>query len=125
MFGFSDATVKMLIQELPNAKLCNGYKWQDFDTVINDNAEKEETEAPPSPSTTSTTMEHEPTAQVDESGADSSPYNSPPSSPERDTEESLAVTHVNGNGVQTPAHQQPQNEIDSHTSDEEAEDSYE
>lgn len=31
MFGFSDATIKMLIQELPNARLCSQYLWKDFD----------------------------------------------------------------------------------------------
>jgi len=31
MFGFSDATVKMLIQELPNTKKCTSYQWKDFD----------------------------------------------------------------------------------------------
>jgi len=31
MFGFSDPTVKMLIQELPNARKCLNYIWKDFD----------------------------------------------------------------------------------------------
>lgn len=32
MFGFSDPTVKMLIQELPNARLCKGYQWKEFES---------------------------------------------------------------------------------------------
>eukprot|EP01114_Cavostelium_apophysatum_P015128 TRINITY_DN4061_c0_g1_i1.p1 TRINITY_DN4061_c0_g1~~TRINITY_DN4061_c0_g1_i1.p1 ORF type:complete len:2056 (-),score=800.22 TRINITY_DN4061_c0_g1_i1:68-6235(-) len=31
MYGFSDPTVKMLIQELPNSRLCKNYQWKDFD----------------------------------------------------------------------------------------------
>lgn len=34
MFGFSDPTVKMLIQELPNARKCNNYLWKDFDNPL-------------------------------------------------------------------------------------------
>jgi hypothetical protein len=34
MFGFSNPTVRMLIQELPNARLCNRYAWFDFDAAI-------------------------------------------------------------------------------------------
>jgi hypothetical protein len=34
MFGFSNATIRMLIQELPNARLCNRYAWFDFDAAI-------------------------------------------------------------------------------------------
>lgn len=30
MFGFSDPTVKMLIQELPNAEKCTSYQWKEF-----------------------------------------------------------------------------------------------
>ena len=31
MFGFSDPLVKMLIQELPDARKCTHYQWVDFD----------------------------------------------------------------------------------------------
>eukprot|EP01116_Phalansterium_solitarium_P005921 TRINITY_DN181_c0_g3_i1.p1 TRINITY_DN181_c0_g3~~TRINITY_DN181_c0_g3_i1.p1 ORF type:complete len:1275 (+),score=555.76 TRINITY_DN181_c0_g3_i1:199-3825(+) len=33
MYGFADLTVKMLIQELPNANKCAGYIWKDFDST--------------------------------------------------------------------------------------------
>lgn len=31
MYGFSDNTIKMLIQELPEAEKCSSYIWQDFE----------------------------------------------------------------------------------------------
>jgi len=31
MFGFSDNTIKMLIQELPNARKCKSYGWKEYD----------------------------------------------------------------------------------------------
>lgn len=31
MYGFSDNTIKMLIQELPDAEKCSSYIWQDFE----------------------------------------------------------------------------------------------
>jgi len=31
MYGFSDPTIKMLIQELPNADKCESYEWKEFD----------------------------------------------------------------------------------------------
>jgi len=31
MYGFSDPSVKMLIQELPDARKCSTYQWKDFD----------------------------------------------------------------------------------------------
>jgi len=31
MYGFSDNTIKMLIQELPEAENCSSYIWQDFE----------------------------------------------------------------------------------------------
>lgn len=31
MYGFSDNTIKMLIQELPEAEKCASYIWQDFE----------------------------------------------------------------------------------------------
>lgn len=34
MFGFSDTTIRMLIQELPNARLCTRYAWVDFEAAL-------------------------------------------------------------------------------------------
>jgi hypothetical protein len=34
MFGFSDSTIRMLIQELPNARSCVRYLWLDFEQAI-------------------------------------------------------------------------------------------
>jgi len=31
MYGYSDPTVRMLFQELPNAEKCENYQWQDFE----------------------------------------------------------------------------------------------
>ena len=39
MFGFSDPLVKMLIQELPDARKCTSYQWKDFDSPYSNASE--------------------------------------------------------------------------------------
>jgi len=53
MYGFSDPTVKMLIQELENAHKCKNYQWKDFDSP-NNNTQTTNTSNPTSPSAGST-----------------------------------------------------------------------
>jgi len=56
MYGFSDPTIKMLIQELPNADKCSTYQWQTFD-VTNAAPPKVKVEKPergPTPPATAT-----------------------------------------------------------------------
>ncbi|PRP87395.1 chromodomain helicase hrp1 [Planoprotostelium fungivorum] len=47
MFSFSDPTIKMLIQELPNANRCASYIWKDFGTAGGQPNEEEEVTALP------------------------------------------------------------------------------
>ncbi len=105
MFGFSDATVKMLIQELPNAKKCTGYAWRNFDSGSGDTETPEKGESStvssPAPTVHSPAITPPQTSisqqqntplnitpitppQVNDQPEDmdsSPPYNSPPSSP--------------------------------------------
>lgn len=37
MYGYSDNLIKMLIQELPNAKECKNYQWKEFEIESNSN----------------------------------------------------------------------------------------
>jgi len=96
MFGFSDSTVKMLIQELPNARKCTQYAWKDFDTVAGESSplqidtdfEKEEkgsdNSAPHTPNTIPPTSNPIINHTEQPSESDETPYNSPPSSPDHE-----------------------------------------